>query len=79
MTRDEIYEWLEREAKKRRIHALFHKELARQDNGFLSIPVYIQDVLDAYDKASRLQELEDAWNNQEPEPSYQLLLVPAAN
>jgi hypothetical protein len=53
--------------------------LVRPDNGWLYIPVYIEGDLDAYDKASRLQDLEDAWNDQVPKPDRKLLLIPAAN
>ena len=41
--------------------------------------VFVQGELDAHDRASILQEVEDAWNDREPPPEWKLLLIPAAN
>jgi len=41
--------------------------------------VYTNGVLDAHDRASLLQEIEDNWNDQEPEPRVQLMLRPSAS
>jgi len=43
------------------------------------LTVYLNGDLDAHDRASILQEVEGAWNYQEPSPEWQLLLIPAAN
>ena len=74
-----IYDWLEAAAQERHIHATFHRTLARQESGWYHVPVHISDALDAYDKASILQDMEDSWNDQEPAPDYPILLVPSAN
>jgi|HubBroStandDraft_4_1064222.scaffolds.fasta_scaffold468687_2 hypothetical protein len=76
---EEVHNWLQKAADNRHIHARFHMDLVRPDNGWLYIPVYIEDQMDAYAKASALQDLEDAWNDQDPAPGTQLLLIPAAN
>ena len=39
----------------------------------------IEGNLDAYEKASKLQDLKDAWNDRAFKPDRQLLLIPAAN
>lgn len=75
----QVEEWLQKEAEHLKIRAQFHMELLKRDNGWLYIPVFIADDMDAYAKASLLQDLEDAWNDQEPVPDTQLLLIPAAN
>lgn len=75
---EEVYEWLRKEAGARQITATVHSSSAKEEGGWLYVPVYVPGDLDAYDKASLLQELEDAWNHQEPEPDWQLLLIPAA-
>lgn len=41
--------------------------------------VYLEGSLDITDRASALQEVEDAWNNQSPEPEIQVVLRPVAN
>jgi hypothetical protein len=74
-----IYEWLQSYAGGHNIHAQFHMNLARRDNGWLYIPVYIEYERDPYNKASLLQDMEDAFNDQEPTPDLRLLLIPAAN
>lgn len=43
------------------------------------VTLYMAGQLDAHDVASLLQEVEDAWNYQEPTPTWKLLLIPAAN
>jgi len=100
----EIGDFLQREALARHINAMIHMDHARQESGWLHIPVHVAGVidsnagefgmpetiqagsrtvylngeLDAYDKASILQELEDSWNDREPAPDVKLLLIPAA-
>ena len=74
---EDIDTWLRAEAKRRKIHAQIHMKQGELKSGWLYIPVYIEEG-DAYDKASRLQDLEDSWNDREPKPEPKVLLVPAA-
>lgn len=44
----------------------------------LIVPVFVAGDLDAFDFASQLQDLEEAWNNQVPKPEWHVILRPAA-
>ena len=49
----------------------------------ISVPVYVTNCngnrdYDAWDYSEILRKLEDAWNEQEPEPEWALFLKPAA-
>ena len=78
MEQDVVYQWLEAHAKQMRLKAKFYRNLARQDHNWIYLPVFVEGA-DVVEKAAKLQRLEDAWRNQEPEPYWQLLLIPAAN
>lgn len=75
---EDVYDWLRAEAEARHINANIYTHLARQEGKFLHLPVFIEGALDAYEFASRLQDLESAWNDQEPKPEWLLWLIPAA-
>lgn len=77
-TADEVYEWLHAEAERQGLDATLYTHAARQENRFLIVPVHLAGEADAFDFAEKLQELEDAWNNQEPRPYRLLILRPAA-
>lgn len=55
--------------------AHIHDHLVREDGDYLYLPVHVPDK-DAFGVARYLQEIEDKWNDQEPEPYPRLLLVP---
>ena len=74
---DEVYEWLELEAKRQHIEAKLYPSLVRRDENWLYVPVYIEGG-DLFEKAEALHNLEEAWRIQDPEPYWQLLLIPAA-
>lgn len=76
--RDEVFDWLKHEAQRLKIEAKFYTNLVKVDKNWLYLPVYV-DGEDAFDRATILQELEEAWRNQQPEPYWELLLIPAAN
>ena len=75
---DTLYDWLQDAARQHHVQATFHRQLVREDGGWYYVPVHIADVLDAYDKASVLQDIENSWNDQEPTPDHQVLLIPSA-
>jgi hypothetical protein len=75
---DNVREWLEQELKEHNSEGTVYIARAQRQNGWLHVPVYVGGEGDAYDKASLLQDIEDAWNDQEPRHEFQLLLVPAA-
>ena len=77
-TPEEIYQWLLLKAKAQSIAAKVYGHLAKMEGRLLIIPVFIAGDLDAFDFASQLQDLEDAWNNQEPRPEWHVILRPAA-
>lgn len=76
---EEICNWLISEAKARGVSAKVYGHLAKMENQLLIIPVFIAGKFDAFDYASQLQDLEDAWNNQKPKPEWRIILRPAAH
>ncbi len=75
-SREQIYNWLNKQAKKLDIQASLLTHKANMLKGRLYVPVYIENSTDAYDNSGKLQELEDTWNYQEPEPSLKVFLLP---
>lgn len=74
-----IFRVIRDEAAKRELAATLHTHLlTRQNERLVILPVYLEGDLDAYDVASALQDLEDAWNNQEPRPRLRLFITPAS-
>ena len=57
---------------------LFPQAAQKDADKYLYLPVKVQgEGLDAYDKALILQELQEAWNEQKPPPTYHVTLRPA--
>ena len=73
-----IYEWLRNKARELHIEAKFHTERVKQYQNWLYIPSFVEGD-NALIKANALQAIEDAWRNQEPEPKWEMLLIPTAN
>ncbi len=76
-SRQEIYGWLSKEAERLGIQATLITHGANMSDGRLYLRVYIGNAADAYDEASKLQELEGSWNYQEPDPQPHIFLLPA--
>ncbi len=74
---EEIYEWLQTQAEELGLHVSLQTEKAMLVSGWLYLPVYIENVTDAYDNALKLQQLENTWNDREPQPEPPLFLIPA--
>ncbi|MBV9850182.1 MAG: hypothetical protein JO250_10955 [Armatimonadetes bacterium] len=75
---DQVYEWLRAEAAARGVPATIYSLAAKQEGRFLIVPVHLAGMSDAFDFAAALQDLEDAYNNQQPKPDWLLILRPAA-
>ncbi len=75
---EDIQNWFCTEAQKRHIPAKFFMDGIEAHPGFIRIPVRIEDdSLDYGDRADRMQDLEDSWNDQEPKPKLLVILQPA--
>ena len=72
-----VYDWLSAQAEALGLHATLLIDEATLRHGWLYLPVHIEGVADAYDNALKLQNLEDTWNDREPQPEPPLFLVPA--
>lgn len=77
IARQEIYKWLTKEAEHQGIQATLITRKARMSDGRLYLLVHIANAIDLYDEMTKLQELESAWNYQEPEPHPRVFLMPA--
>ncbi len=75
---EEVYEWLELEAKRQHIDAKIYPSLVRRDDNWLYLPVHIEGG-DLFEKAEALYNLEEAWRAHQPRPYWELLLIPAIN
>lgn len=75
--RQEIYDWLNREAERLGIKATLLTHRTKMSDGRLYLLVRIGNAVDAYDEATKLQELESSWNYQEPAPHPRVFLLPA--
>jgi hypothetical protein len=71
----EVLNWLDNEVKKTQQKVKVHQELIKEDGDYLHVPIHVPDK-DAFGVAHFLQEIEDKWNDQEPELLPRLLLVP---
>lgn len=78
-SQEEVYSWLDSQAKSFGVQAWVFVNSASFENGRLYLPVHIENAGNAYERAAKLQDLEDSWNNQEPRPEPQIFLVPARN
>jgi len=74
---EEVYKWLEETAERMGLGAKLYTQRATQNHNWIYLPVYVPGD-DIFDMADKLQKLEDEWRNQEPEPYWELLLIPAA-
>ena len=77
-------DWLKQAFHQRHALVTIYDRRIKQDGLYYSIPIHVESVPtedaeepDAYDIASILQEVEDAWNLQDPQPKERLLLIPA--
>lgn len=77
-TPEEVYNGLVLKAAAQNIPAKVYGHLAEIKGRLLIVPVFVAGDLDAFDFASQLQDLEDAWNNQEPKPEWHVILRPAS-
>lgn len=73
----EIYDWLNGQAERLGLRVTLLTDEARMQSGWLYLPTHIDGVADAYDNALKLQQLEDTWNDRDPQPEPPLFLVPA--
>jgi hypothetical protein len=76
-SQQEIYEWLHVQAEKLGLRVSLLTEKAMLVSGWLYLPVRIENFVDAYDNALKLQQLEDTWNDRDPQPDLPLFLIPA--
>ena len=77
LNRQDIYDWLNEQAKSLGIKATLLTHRAKMSDGRLYLLVHIENAVDAYDEAMKLEELESSWNDQEPEPHPRVFLLPA--
>lgn len=77
LARQEIYKWLTQEAEHQGIEATLITHKARMSDGRLYLLVHVANATDLYDEVTKLQELESAWNYQEPTPHPRIFLMPA--
>ena len=75
----EVYDWLQAQAKLLGLQVTLLVDEATLRHGWLYLPVYIEGVADAYDNALKLQNLEDTWNDRSPQPEPPLFLISAKN
>ena len=73
----EVYEWLKSRAEELGLRVSLLTDEAMLRSGWLYLPVHIEGVTDAYDDATKLQRLEDTWNDRDPQPQPPLFLIPA--
>jgi len=76
-SREEIYEWLRAQSERLGLKVSLLTDDAMLLSGWLYLPMRIEGVIDAYDNALKLQQLEDTWNDRDPQPAPPLFLIPA--
>lgn len=76
-------EWLKSAFQQRHARVTIYDRRIKQEGRYYSVPVHVESVPtesaegpDAHEVASMLQEVENAWNFQEPQPKERLLLIP---
>ena len=74
-SREDVFKWLRAQATKRKMKAIFHESVAKEDGNFLHLSVYL-DSKSAFENADALQTLEDSWNNRKPMPYPRLFILP---
>ncbi len=73
---EQVYQWLREEAQARGLGIAFHIDRVEKHGLLLVVPTYLAGDFDAYDVAVALQDVEDAWNNQEPSQNFTVILRP---
>lgn len=73
----EVTDWLRAQAESLGLRVTLLTDQATMRSGWLYLPTHIDGVADAYDNALKLQQLEDTWNDRDPQPDPPLFLVPA--
>jgi hypothetical protein len=79
-----IYNWLSKQMEVQKISGKIYRGAIRVirerslRRPVVVVPVYVETCNDAWDCTEILQNLEDAWNEQEPEPKWTVFLKPAA-
>jgi len=72
----EVTDWLRAQAESLGLRVTLLTDEATMRGGWLYLPTHIDGVADAYDDALKLQQLEDAWNDRDPQPDPPLFLFP---
>ena len=75
----EVYDWLHLQAEEFGLRISLFPEDEKMQSGMLSLPVHVEGAKDAIDSILKLQKLEDAWNDREPQPQPSLFLVSVNN
>lgn len=75
-TYQEVYDWLHAQADTLGLRVILMTNDAVVRSGLLYLPTHIEGVLDPYTNVLKLQQLEDSWNDREPQPELPLYLVP---
>ena len=79
-----VLEWLCEEMQRRQIVGKIYAAAATVErepllrHPIVIVPVHIANCTDAWEYAVQLQSLQEAWNEQEPEPEWILSLHPGA-
>ena len=73
-----IIEFLKSKVSQKQLPVQFVEEDVRLQHNWVYLHALVRNEESASKKAQILQDLEDEWNDQEPEPANLLLLIPAA-
>ena len=71
----DVLQFLRERARSHRLDIRYHDSMLRDDGDFLYVPASL-DLADAYEKAEKLQMIEDEWNTREPKRYPRIILVP---
>ena len=75
-TEKDAFEWIERKTRQKRLRYRLYTGGTRRLGQVLEIPMWI-DVRDAWEMATKMQQIENSWNNRRVRPDLQIFLVPA--
>jgi hypothetical protein len=73
---DEVCSWVAEQILARNITAHVDANRARMEHGILVLDIRIEDQMDVGEMAETFQDIEDAWNNQNPRSGPSLILSP---
>ena len=73
----ELFVWLNQQLRERGLKGHVYQQISKQDRGWYYVPLYIE-MRDAYDKATLMQQIEDAWEARDSKPGTKLRLRPAS-